>query len=33
MVADAKEGRMIALGYETMGPATQVLDLTWQISV
>jgi hypothetical protein len=32
MVADAKEGRMIARGYETTGAATQVLDLTWQIA-
>jgi hypothetical protein len=32
MVADAKEGRMIARGYETRGPATQVLDMAWQIA-
>lgn len=30
MVADAKEGRMMARGYEKSGPATATLDLTWQ---
>jgi hypothetical protein len=29
MVADAKAGRIIARGYETNGPATAPLDLTW----
>jgi len=29
MVADAKEGRMIARGYEITGVATDTLDLTW----
>ncbi|MBA2126527.1 hypothetical protein DLM45_09880 [Hyphomicrobium methylovorum] len=29
MVADAKEGRMIARGYEALAPATATLDLTW----
>ena len=30
MVADAKAGRIIAQGFETNGPATASLDLTWQ---
>ena len=30
MVADAKEGRMIARGYEITGAATGTLDLTWR---
>ncbi len=29
MVADAREGRMIARGYETTGAVTDTLDLTW----
>ena len=32
MVADAKEGRLIAQGYEKTGPATQPLDLSWRIA-
>jgi hypothetical protein len=32
MVADAKEGRMIARGYEKTGAATQVLNLAWRLS-
>ncbi len=30
MVADAKEGRVIARGYEKTGPATTTLDITWR---
>jgi hypothetical protein len=30
MVADASEGRMIARGYETTGPATAALDMVWR---
>ena len=33
MVADAKEGRIIARGYEKSGPATATLDMTWQAPV
>jgi hypothetical protein len=29
LLADAKEGRMMARGYETAGVATETLDLTW----
>ena len=29
-VADAKEGRLVAQGYERDGPATQPLELTWR---
>jgi hypothetical protein len=29
MVADAKEGRMLAQGFENTRPATAVLDITW----
>jgi hypothetical protein len=32
LVADAKEGRMIARGYEKTGPATTTLDMTWHPS-
>ena len=30
LVADAREGRMIARGYETAGAVTDTLDLTWR---
>jgi hypothetical protein len=30
IVADAKEGRMIARGYEATGAATNTLDLAWR---
>jgi len=30
MVADAKDGRLMARGYERTGPATTVLDMTWR---
>jgi hypothetical protein len=29
MVADAREGRIVARGYEKTGPATTALDMTW----
>ncbi len=32
MVADAKEGRLVAQGYEAGQPATEALDLTWRLS-
>jgi hypothetical protein len=32
MVADAKAGRLVARGYETNGPATAALDLTWRVA-
>ena len=32
MVADAKQGRLIAQGYERTGPATEPLDLTWRLA-
>ena len=32
MVADAKQGRVIAQGYEKLGPATEPLDLTWRLA-
>lgn len=31
MVADAKAGRIIAQGFEAMKPATEPLDLTWDL--
>jgi hypothetical protein len=31
MVADAKEGRMVARGYEATGVVTAPLDLTWSV--
>lgn len=30
VVADAREGRMVARGYEALAPATATLDLTWR---
>ena len=33
MVADAKEGRIIARGYEKTGPATTALDMTWRAPI
>jgi hypothetical protein len=30
MIADAKEGHMIAQGFEKNGPATAILDTTWR---
>lgn len=30
MIADAREGRLIARGYEKYGPATETLELTWR---
>jgi hypothetical protein len=30
MVADAKQARLVARGYEKTGPATDALDMTWQ---
>ncbi len=30
MVADAREGRLVAQGYEKTGPATAPLELTWR---
>ena len=32
MIADAREGRLIAQGHEKTGPATEPLDLTWKIA-
>ncbi len=32
MVADAKEGRLVAQGFEAGRPATEALDLTWRLS-
>lgn len=32
LVADAREGRFIAQGYEATGPATAVLDVTWPVA-
>ena len=32
MVADAKQGRVVAQGYEAGQPATESLDLTWRIA-
>lgn len=32
MLADAREGRLLARGYEASGPATAALDLTWKTS-
>lgn len=32
MVADAKEGRLVARGYEASGPATQTLELIWDVA-
>ncbi|MGL4396288.1 MAG: hypothetical protein ACRCS9_07110 [Hyphomicrobium sp.] len=32
MVADAKQGRMVAQGYEADGPATEPLNLTWRLA-
>lgn len=33
MVADAREGRLLARGYEATGPATESLDLIWDASL
>ncbi len=32
MVADAREGRVLAQGYEKNGPATEPLDMTWKLA-
>ena len=32
MVADAKEGRLVARGYEAAGPATETLELIWDVA-
>ncbi len=33
MVADAREGRLLARGYEATGPATESLDFIWDASL
>lgn len=33
LVADARDARMVARGYEKTGPATAALDLTWQAHI
>ena len=32
MVADAREGRLVARGYESGQPATEALEITWRLS-
>ncbi|WP_045837378.1 hypothetical protein [Hyphomicrobium sp. 99] len=33
MVADAKEGRLVARGYEATGPATETLEIIWDAAL